>query len=44
MRISRDGDLLERRTVRSGDAVRVVPIPHAGANSDDIEALRSKAN
>jgi hypothetical protein len=39
VRISRDGDLLERRTVRSGDAVRVqVPIPHAGANIVEIEA------
>ncbi|MGZ9112482.1 MAG: hypothetical protein ACXW3X_15755, partial [Rhodoplanes sp.] len=39
VRISRDGELLERRTVRSGDAVRVqVPVPHAGANIVEIEA------
>ena len=37
--ISRDGDLLERRTVRSGEQVRVqVPIPHAGPNIVEIEA------
>jgi hypothetical protein len=37
--IRRDGDLLERRTVRSGEAVRVqVPIPHAGPNIVEIEA------
>ncbi len=37
--IRRDGDLLERRTVRSGEAVRVqVPIPHAGSNIVEIEA------
>ncbi len=39
IRISRDGELVERRTVRSGDAVRVqVPVPHAGANIVEIEA------
>ncbi|HEX5846527.1 MAG TPA: hypothetical protein VFY53_09690 [Rhodoplanes sp.] len=39
VRISRGGELLERRTVRSGDAVRVqVPVPHAGANIVEIEA------
>ena len=37
--IRRDGDLLERRTVRSGEQVRVqVPIPHAGPNIVEIEA------
>ena len=39
IRVSRDGELVERRTVRSGDAVRVqVPVPHAGANIVEIEA------
>jgi len=37
--ISRDGELLERRSVRSGEQVRVqVPIPHAGANIVEILA------
>ncbi|MFY9698145.1 MAG: hypothetical protein WAK34_07435 [Rhodoplanes sp.] len=37
--ISRDGELLERRSVRSGEQVRVqVPIPHAGSNIVEILA------
>lgn len=37
--ISRDGELLERRSVRSGEPVRVqVPIPHAGSNIVEIVA------
>ena len=37
--VSRDGELLERRSVRSGEQVRVqVPIPHAGANIVEILA------
>ncbi len=37
--ISRDGELLERRSVRSGEQARVqVPIPHAGANIVEILA------
>ncbi|MEZ5889935.1 MAG: hypothetical protein R3D52_06570 [Xanthobacteraceae bacterium] len=37
--ISRDGELLERRSVRSGEQVRVqVPIPHAGSNIVEIVA------
>jgi len=39
VRISRDGETVERRTVRTGDAVRVqVPIPHPGQNIVEIEA------
>ncbi|CAL8980393.1 hypothetical protein RHODGE_RHODGE_01464 [Rhodoplanes serenus] len=38
VRISRDGETVERRTVRTGDAVRVqVPIPHPGQNIVEIE-------
>ena len=37
--VSRDGELLERRSVRSGEQVRVqVPIPHAGSNIVEILA------
>jgi hypothetical protein len=37
--IRRDGDLLQRRSVRSGEQVRVqVPIPHAGSNIVEIVA------
>ncbi|MGA8155108.1 MAG: hypothetical protein WB822_02625 [Rhodoplanes sp.] len=37
--ISRDGELLDRRSVRSGEPVRVqVPIPHAGSNIVEIVA------
>jgi hypothetical protein len=39
VRISRDGETVERRTVLSGDQVRVqVPIPHPGQNIVEIEA------
>ncbi len=39
IKVSRDGELLEERTVTAGDPVRVqVPIPHAGPNIVEIEA------
>ncbi|MFL9827754.1 hypothetical protein [Rhodoplanes sp. SY1] len=39
VRISRDGETIERRSVLSGDQVRVqVPIPHPGQNIVEIEA------
>jgi hypothetical protein len=39
IRISRDGDVLDQRTVRSGDVVEAqIPIPHAGQNIVEIEA------
>lgn len=39
VRISRDGETVERRTVLSGDQVRIqVPIPHPGQNIVEIEA------
>jgi hypothetical protein len=39
VKISRDGELLERRMVNPGQTERVdVPIPHAGANIVEIEA------
>ena len=39
VKVSRDGELLEERSVTSGEPVRVqVPIPHAGPNIIEIEA------
>jgi hypothetical protein len=39
IKVSRDGELLEERSVTSGEPVRVqVPIPHAGPNIIEIEA------
>jgi hypothetical protein len=39
IKVSRDGELLEERSVSSGEVVRVqVPIPHAGPNIVEIEA------
>jgi hypothetical protein len=39
VRISRDGETLEQRTVRTGETVRVqAPIAHAGQNIFEIEA------
>jgi hypothetical protein len=36
--VKRDGDVIDQRTVRSGDLVRVpIPIPHAGPNIVEIE-------
>ena len=36
--IRRDGEIIDERTVRSGDVVRVpIPIPHAGPNIVEIE-------
>ncbi len=39
IKISRDGDVLDQRTVRSGEVVQAqIPIPHAGQNIVEIEA------
>jgi len=39
VKISRDGEVVEQRSVTAGEVVRMqVPIPHAGANIVEIEA------
>jgi hypothetical protein len=39
VKISRDGEVVERRTVAGGETARIqVPIPHAGPNIVEIEA------